>query len=199
MKKVNYLLMGAIALLVTIAGGTIGATLSRYQSEATTTPQLDVAKWYVKVGGEDISDGEQKQFNAIIDWEENENISKDEENLIAPGSKGTISFEIEADQTQVPIDYTVKINTEEIKEHSQIKITDVTATPNNESDSKLNNIEDYTYTGGIDLDDISKPIKITINLEWTALGSESDDTALGAESPILSLPITFTASQRIAA
>ncbi len=182
-------------ILLAVAGAGVGATFSRYTSEATATPEAKVAKWHVNVGGEDISNGETKQFNAVIKWEDNENVQPD---YIAPGSKGTITFIIDADRTQVPIDYSIVINTKEISSHSQISIKQVTASPHNEKETTLNADDAYTFNGGIDLADVSKPVTITINLEWeNQEDKNADDTSLGATAPILSLPITFTASQRI--
>ena len=58
------LLVVATGILLAVAGAGVGATFSRYTSEATATPEAKVAKWAVKVGETDISNGSNKTFNA---------------------------------------------------------------------------------------------------------------------------------------
>ena len=196
------ILVAITGVLLAVAGGAVGATLSRYQSMATTTPVLNVAKWYVKVGETDISQGETKNFTANIKWDENALV---EENLMAPGSKGTISFDVVTTGTQVPIEYTLGINEENIESHTQITIEKVTATydDTNEDSITLNKETDLentsdSYTGNIPLDKIGKKLTIKIFVKWDPSGHDEDDTKLGAAATPIDLPLTFTASQQIA-
>ncbi len=197
-KTRNYILIGITAVLLCIVGGVVGATFSRYTSSATATPQAQVAKWKVLVGTQDISDGQPHSFTATINWDENENILNNGTDLIAPGSTGKITFAINATGTQVPIDYSVNINTEEIDKHTQIKIASVTATPSAGEVTSLNKSES-NYNGSIELNAIGTPITITINVQWEAQTNDPDDTSLGAAALPINLPITVTANQRIKA
>ena len=191
------ILVTITGVLLAVAGGAVGATLSRYQSMATTTPVLNVAKWHVVVGNEDISKGEAKTFNAKINWTND----LAAEGVMAPGSTGTITFTIDGKDTQVPIDYEININTDSIKDHEQIKIKNVTSTVENEQPQDLTGSNPYKST--IELADMSKPVTITINLEWeNQEGKNEDDTSLGVgngeANTVLSLPVTVTASQKVA-
>ncbi len=195
-KTRNYVLIGIVAILLCVVGGVVGATFSRYTSTATATPTAKVAKWKVLVGNQDISSGETKSFDATVTWDENVNIQT---GFIAPGSKGKMTFVINANETQVPVDYTVNINTEEINLHKQIKITKVTATPSEGTEADLSSIaESSTYSGKIELSEISKPVTVTVYVEWAAQENDSDDTTIGSTLSTISLPITVTANQRIA-
>ncbi len=200
------LLVVATGILLAVAGAGVGATFSRYTSEATATPEAKVAKWAVKVGETDISNGSNKTFNAKITWETNENV---ETGYFAPGSKGHITFDIDATGTQVPVDYSIAIDETALKNHSQIAIKNVTASPStNGVESTLEELnkdenENAIYTGSIELNAEKKKITITINLEWADnVNTNADDTILGAGNEsgntVLSLPVTVTASQRVA-
>ena len=54
MEKRNYILVGIAAILLCLVGGVVGATFSRYTSQATATPTAKVAKWQVKVNDQNI-------------------------------------------------------------------------------------------------------------------------------------------------
>ncbi len=198
MNKKTALVM-VTAILLAVAAGTVGATYSRYTSAATATPQAQVAKWKVSVGSVDISNGEPQTFTAQVNWDTNENILNNGSNLIAPGSSGKITFIIDATGSEVPVDYTIDINNEEIADHSQITIEKVGATPNAGQETFLAGDISSEYRGNITLTDISKPVTINVYVKWAAQGAnDADDTKLGAEAPLLNLPITVTASQHIA-
>ncbi len=200
MKKRNYILIGIVAILLCVVGGVVGATFSRYTSTATATPQAQVAKWKVKVNETEISKNGSHTFNPTITWTN----ALAANGVMAPGSTGTITFTLDGSDTQVPIIYNVAINTQSIKNYSQISIKSVTAEKNSEGKTELKllnsteNEEIKNYTGNIELDDINSPLTITINLEWKNDDENNQsDTTIGSTIEDFDLPITVTASQKV--
>ncbi len=195
MKNKKILIMIAVVLLIIVIG-VIGFTFAKYQSIGESNINPKVAKWHVLVNDIDISDGKTKKFTANIDWNQNDNIYNNGKTLIAPGSKGIVSFDIDARESQVSLDYVFTIDTEALDSHKQIKITKVTATQkNSEEETQLLGLK--TYSGTISLNHINEISTIKIYIEWDPEINDDDDYNLGTKDIPLNIGIKVTVSQHI--
>lgn len=88
-----------LALLLALIGG----TYARYISTATGSGNVDIAKWAVKVGENDISNGTVGSFELTFTTDsENKNVVA---NKIAPGITATAQVEVDLTGTEVAVDF----------------------------------------------------------------------------------------------
>lgn len=174
MKKGNKRLFVVAVLLLLVAISF--STYAIYKSSAIGTASADVAAWVVKVNKEDITKTDTFTFSASdIVWETNSNVK---EGKIAPGSKGTITFEIDASESEVAVDYTVALDTTSL-DNEKIAVTNTGA----------------NTTGTINYSDIAANMKktITINVVWNAEEVNTKDMAMAGST--IEIQVTVTATQ----
>ena len=181
MKKGNnkFLVVAILLLLV----GVVAGTYAIYRSSKTGNASLGTAAWSVKVKGDDIDDTSKTlSFNySDIHWTK----ITGKNNKIAPGSEGTISFDVDATGSEVDVDYTVTVGT-----ITGATIgTGFTVTPATTADG----------TGTIEANAMKKTV--TLNVVWT--GEDSDDASKDSSDKAmagkdLTIPVTVTVKQHLA-
>ena len=132
------------------------STYAIYRVRGNVGVNLSTAKWNVKVKDKELKTAGTVDLtftkNDIV-WESN---SKVKEGTIAPGSKGTINFNVDATGTEVSTDVLVKIT--KTNDNPNINVT-------------TNN--DYTF---INVNDTNKVKAITINIEWLKNDDDANNT-----------------------
>ena len=189
MKNKKSLL--AIIVLLVVVGVSV-STYAIYKSSANGTATATAAAWVVKVNNANIVTEDEYTFSeSDIVWDNS--VSNAHAGTIAPGSTGTIKIKIDADGTQVPVDYTVAIGTvtdgtNNVSAAAGFTVTKATSSPD------LTGTIDYSATEG----EMEK--EITLQVTWTGTAADSDDkiTAdLGLASKTLRIPVTVTATQHL--
>lgn len=177
MNKGNKRLFVVAVLLLLVAVSL--STYAIYKSSATGSSSAEVAKWGVKINDTNIAQEDTFSFYiSDIVWDKNPNVK---EGKIAPGSTGKITFEIDASQSEVSVDYTVTLDKTNI-ENENIIIT-------NEGENSSGTI---AYSSNSD--EMKKTI--TINVVWMAEDEpevNKKDTSM--QGTIIEIPVTVTATQ----
>lgn len=177
MQKSNKGLL-VIAILLLVMTISI-SSLAAYKSSAKGTSGAKVAKWSVKVNDNDIVTTDSFTFGEEdITWDENENIK---EGKIAPGASGKIEFEIDATESEVPVDYVIEVDEEAI---------------GNDNIS----VEVSEKEGTIDYSKTSSEMKKTVTIEiiWDALNvdaTNNKDLEIAGET--IEIPVKVTATQKV--
>lgn len=186
MKNVNRGLLVIAALLLV---ATIGlSSYAIYKSSATGEAEASVANWAVKVNTDDIVTADTLTFNGnSIEWAANAHVAPGK---IAPGKTGTITFVIDASQSEVSVDYELTIG--------DIKVGDTVIS----NDAITASIGGGNATGTINYSDVANDMKKTVTLDivWTATDSDTQnakDMALAGED--IKIPVTIVAKQHIGA
>ena len=184
MKKGNKKLI-IIAVLLLLAGVGIG-TYSIYRSTATGTATVSTASWAVKVNGSSMETNTFTFGSSDIVWSTNTSAVAGK---IAPGSTGTISFEINATGSEVNVDYTATIDSVKI-DNATVTNSGFTVTPAVASD----------MSGTINYNATSMKKKITLNVVWT--GTNSDNSSKDAADKAMAgkdvkIQVTVTAKQHL--
>ena len=111
MEKLGRIRGGILALLIIVALiAVIGGTYARYQSTGTANAVVNIAKWSVKLNGEDISTASAVVEPALV-YANNEFVA---DNKIAPGRTATFAIEFDPTDSEVAIDYTYVVDTSAI-------------------------------------------------------------------------------------
>ena len=90
MKKKNVILLG-ILLLVAVTSGIVAVTYSRYMTTANGSSTANIAKWIIRVNGDDIVQHNTFDTNTFT-WLKDENVGDVQEDYIAPGVTGLTSI-----------------------------------------------------------------------------------------------------------
>lgn len=181
MNKGNKRLFVVAVLLLLVAVSL--STYAIYKSSATGSSSAEVAKWGVKINETNIVQEDTFTFDASdIVWDSNPNVK---EGKIAPGSTGTITFEIDASESEVSVDYTVALDTSSI-DNEKIVITN----------------NDENASGTIAYSSTAENMKktITISVVWNAEDEpdvNTKDTAMAGTT--IEIPVTVTATQHTGA
>ena len=172
-----------VALLLLFVG--VGfMTYALFKSTATGTATADVAAWSVRVNTSDIVTVDSFTFNASdIVWNTNQYVATGK---IAPGSTGTISFDIDATGSEVSLDYSVNVGT--------IKVGNSTI------DNDKISVSPMESTGTIAYSTETNAMKrrITLNVTWTALDNaevNTKDMTLAGQT--INIPVTVVVTQKI--
>lgn len=179
MKKNKLFVLGLVAVFVAILSLTlVSGTWAKYTSTVTGSDTARVAKW--SFDGVDLADANKKVtvnlFNTIKDSDGNteedvKTAGKNENTIIAPGTKGTGTFTLK--------------NTGEVNAKATVTFTVTNA--NNipvqftDKDGEKLTATDGTYTLGevtLSMNDETGQT-LTLNWEWPFNGNDTTDTTLG--------------------
>lgn len=189
MKKGNKRLLAVIALLLLVVVSY--PTYAIYKSSATGTASAEAAAWVVKVNNADIVSSDTFTFSSSdIVWDNS--VSNAKTGTIAPGSTGTITILIDADGSEVPVDYTATLGS----------ITAGGNAVSNDAGFTVSVASGSSLTGTIAQSDTDGAMEQTVVLQvtWTGTSSDSDtkNTAdLGLADATLSIPVTVTTAQHL--
>jgi hypothetical protein len=184
MKKGNKKLL-VIALLLLLLGAGIG-TYAIYRSTSVGTATVSTAKWSVKVNSADMETQTFTFRASDVNWTTNTSAVSGK---IAPGSSGTLKVIIDATGSEVPVDYTVNIDSVKIN-GTAVSNTGFTVTPAVAAD----------MSGTIAYSSTSMTKTVTLNVVWT--GTNSDTTAKDSADKAMNnknvdIQVTVTAKQHI--
>ena len=151
-KKAKKILKLLCALLLLVAVGTGGYTYAKYRTAVTSEGGLDVAKWSFKINGET------EQFENI------QLINTVDERLlvngkIAPGSGGSFTINLDASETDVALNYSIRF------ENEQNKPTNIVFIYNGQEFKSLKDLTGY-LSGAIYADEQDKTREYIIDWNW---------------------------------
>lgn len=120
MKKI--LKISLVILIILMIVYIIINTYSKYMNNANTRIEQNVGRWNIKVNGVDITstDGEPVEFE--IDnfvWTTDSHVK---EGKVAPGMKGQFEVSIDPKDTDVSVQYSIKIDNSKLTESNDINL-----------------------------------------------------------------------------
>lgn len=173
----KLLIIAILLLLITVSFGTYAI----YRSSASSSDSIRAAKWVVKANNTDIVANNTFTLGTL-DCGQNA-IGKN--GTIAPGDTCTATIVIDADGSEVDVNYTVSIDTSALTTlgNSQISVSP-------HSGSTLTNTISYSATAG------QMEATVVLDVTWTAVDSSAQneidiDTALAE----LAIPVTVSVVQ----
>lgn len=170
----------ALAILLLLVLTSFG-TYAIYSSSASGSGTVETAAWVVEVNGTDIVENNSFTLGNVT-WT---TPTKGKNGKIAPGDTGTVTIVIDADGSEVDVDYTVALGT-------------ITGGNNNftvtaASGSSLTGTIPYSATSG------GMEHTVTLDVVWTA--TDDDTTAnpadVSIEGSTITIPVTVTAKQHL--
>jgi hypothetical protein len=201
-----------IALLLVLLIYIIGSTYARYTNSATLNGQVQIAKWAVKLNNT-LMDTITSTQNVTLTLSPNSFVA---DNRIAPDRSAYFDILLDPTGSEVAIDYLIKCD-----------FANISGITNNGSDIEISGAEywkadavgtagtgtaitvaDLKGTNGIKiaetLAEVQTPTKIAVRvtLTWThheTTEYNTADTANGVAAGTITLPVTVTARQHIAA
>jgi len=180
--KKKYLLV--VALLLLFGCGTF-ITYSIYRTSLTGNGTLSTAAWSVQVDKGSTTNVQNLNFGySDITWTGGTNTITGKNDTIAPGSKGTITYTINATGSEVDVYYEVEVDDTNLPAGFT-----VTASP---------------ASGTIDYSTEANAMKqdIVFTVEWTGTtsdtpGKDATDIEASELTSPLSIPVTLTARQAL--
>ena len=169
--KKKYLL---VALLLLLVGAGALITYSIYHTSISGNGSIRTAKWNVQFTKKDTTQI-QNEFTFDYDditWNTNH---AGQNKTIAPGDTGTITFEIDATGSEVPVDWTAAVDT-------------LSNAPANGFTATLNETEGHM---GYNASSMKKQLTLTVT--WVGDASAPYDNA--DQNKTVTIPVTLTAQQ----
>ena len=199
----NIKLSIIVALLFVFALYFIGNTYAKYAGAFNGEGELNVAKWQVRVSGEQ----EEGNFDLTLTPESNGSVVADK---IAPGVKATGTVKVDLTDTEVAVDLAASIDQSSLSSlfgGAKAKVTlDVNGTTKEVTTDSL--------SGDLSSGDVLVPLKsgakfteadsvtVKITVEWvneTNGDNDSNDTSEGETATTVTIPVKLTAKQHIEA
>lgn len=168
--KKKYLL---VALLIMLLGVGAFVTYSIYHSSVTGSGTINTAKWavrFTKNNNDVIQNNFTFNYNDIT-WNANKT---GQNNKIAPGDTGTITFEIDATGSEVPVDWSAQVGT-------------IANTPINGFNVTLNESSGHLAYAS------SMKKQVTLTITWA--GTENTPYDNSDQDKTVTIPVTLTAQQ----
>lgn len=177
----KYLVVAVLLLLVAVSFGTYAI----YKSSATGTQSVNAAAWVVNVKSGSKAEANIVSSNTFtlddITWDTTNRIGQN--GTIAPGDRGTVSIKIDADGSEVAVNYVVAIDV------AALNNPNFTVTADNSGDPLTGTIA-YSATSG------AMEKNITLNVVWTGVDNETANSAdIDLQGTQISIPVTVTATQ----
>lgn len=197
-KKIGGIILAILIILLIII---IGFTYSRYLSRGTANANVQIAKWQIKLNGQDMSTVPVTK-DVELNFVDNEYVKDDR---IAPGRKVTFDVVLDPTGSEVAIDYILNFDVSSItgmtNANSKISVTSVKYKIGNDgaiTNATINNDEVIISESLVDVE-ANKVVTATLTLEWDndSDNLSSDDTENGATAGVITLPVTVTAEQHI--
>lgn len=200
--KSKILLLIIIATLIAIIGG----TYSRYTSTGTLNGKATMAKWSIKLKGDEDEATNISSTSATVEAAaqsvegvSNANVS---EGKIAPGQTLVSTVEVDPTGSEVAIDYNLEVNsitTEGFNNTSNIAVTRVTGTVEGGVETNAA-LLGGKYVFFESLEDVlaNKKVIFKAYITWTN-GNNAADTENGMSVDEIVVPIGITAKQHLLA
>lgn len=179
-KKLGIL----VALLLIASAGAY--TYARYTDTFTGTGTADVAKWAVKVTGEDT-----KEFDLTLVPTEDVNVAAGK---LAPGGTAAGTIELDLSGTEVSTEYTLTIG-DVSKLPAGVTISKIEA-KNGGSTIELNAGNNFTDTITHEEIVTNGKVELTVTVEWANdEDNNATDTAAGVADTDLTIPVSVFVNQ----
>lgn len=198
-NRKNFVLLG-ILLLVAVTSGVVAVTYSRYITTAQGNSSATVAAWNITIN----NDGDVATTNTFTSndftWTNNNSAGNVLADHIAPGVTGQTSILLDATNTQVDVEYSITIDTQDLVNNfagcSQLSITIGTGADAVTLDFNDNSGDPISYEGNIWLTSADKTVTIPITIAWANENSNNEsDTLIGATISSIDIPVSVTVSQ----
>ena len=171
MKRNKFIILILLLFLV------LGFSYAIYKIEVGFSVPRSVAKWNVKVKDKELKTPKVVDLEFTKDdikWEANPKVK---EGTIAPGSKGTITFNVDVTGTEVDTEIDVEV-----------------INNNNNKNIKVSTSDENTF---IKVDNPNKIKPITINIEWLGLDDEESNALDNNEiNKLFNISIKVTVKQK---
>ena len=177
-KKSIIVLSIFAAILLAFIGGN---ALAKYQTQVSGQGVADIAKWVFKVNGDSSS-------MQTISLNKTYNATDLVNGKIAPGSKGSFDIVVNAEDSEVGVDYAVSFSNETNKP-TNLKFKYL-----NHEASSLQELEQY-FLGTINANDQVKTRTLTVEWEWDYSINDDVDTAEGIANLDYSFDVTVIGAQ----
>ncbi len=198
-NRKNFVLLG-ILLLVAVTSGVVAVTYSRYITTAQGNSSATVAAWNITIN----NDGDVATTNTFTSndftWRNNNSAGNVLADHIAPGVTGETSILLDATNTQVDVEYSITIDTQDLVNNfagcSQLSITIGSGVDAVTLDFNDNSGDPISYEGNIWLTSADKTVTIPITIDWANENSNNEsDTLIGATISSIDIPVSVTVSQ----
>lgn len=198
-NRKNFVLLG-ILLLVAVTSGVVAVTYSRYITTAQGNSSATVAAWNITIN----NDGDVATTNTFTSndftWRNNNSAGNVLADHIAPGVTGETSILLDATNTQVDVEYSITIDTQDLVNNfagcSQLSITIGSGPDAVTLDFNDNSGDPISYEGNIWLTSADKTVTIPITIDWANENSNNEsDTLIGATISSIDIPVSVTVSQ----
>ena len=198
-NRKNFVLLG-ILLLVAVTSGVVAVTYSRYITTATGSSSATVAAWNITIN----NDGDVATTNTFTSndftWVNNNSAGNVLADHIAPGVTGYSSIVLDATNTQVDVEYSITIDTQDLVNDfagcDQLTITIGTGQNAVTVDFDDTSGDPISYEGNIWLTSANKSVSIPITIAWANENQYNDsDTLIGATISSIDIPVSVTVSQ----
>lgn len=182
MNRFTKKIIVGIALSVLGISAIFGVTNSKYTSSVRGAGMAQVAQWDFKVNGE-------TQLVESVNLFQTYNPATLVNGKLAPGTSGSFQFVIDAQRSDVGIDYAVKF------ENDLNKPTNLKFKYNNTTVNTLQELEPI-LTGRINANDANKTKTIKIDWVWDyESGSDQTDTNEGTAALDYTFDLSITGTQ----
>ena len=188
-KRFNFGRLGALALALTLVTSCLtGVTLAKYTTSVSGTGTATVAKWKVNIKANNTAPVDNK-FEFTLSDTTTANKDNIATKKVAPGSTGSIPYEIDATGSEVAATLSCAIDTKNLV-NIPIKFY---------SDSAYSKEITETITKDISVDESEAKLSGNIYWKWVT-SSDSADTAEGSKdaADTETVLITLKAEQKIA-
>lgn len=199
-RKKSSILVILLLLLVVVIGG---YTYSRYMSSGTADSTADIAKWSIKIGTSDLDTyTTESPLEAALTLAANDYVA---DGVIAPGRAGTYTVEINPTDSQVAIDYIIKVN--EISGltaiNDKIKVTKakywIGEVSGEGTDATVTGTDGVTISESLDDVLANKKLTVKVTIEWENDDTNNEtDTTNGKAAEKVAVKTTITAKQHLA-
>ena len=166
--KAKLTLCAVILLGITVL--VISNTFALFETNASGNTEFQIGKWVIKLNNRDIS------LDKIITLDDFVYVNSNhvEQNYFAPTSKAEYEIDIDANETDVSVEYTLDIDDSDISEYPNINFKILDLNTNEE-------IDDTTLSGIMYQNESNKTKRLKLVLEWEndGLNDESDTSLIG--------------------
>lgn len=182
MKKVLWV-FALLCLLATVI--VVQDAFGLFETNTTTTKDLEVGRWKIYLNGEDISLAETITLDDFVYT----NPAHTESGYFAPGSSAEFEIEIDASETDVAIDYDILVDASSLEPYPNINFSII------DMDTNQTSVNNH-FTGFMNLTNSNhiKRLKLSIDWENDSDYDENDTLLVGQE---LSFMIDVHFSQHV--
>ena len=189
MKKILLVFIPLFFILIAII---VGCTYALFESTRVNTSMVDIAKWQVKINGDNI-DGSSDTFtvNSFV-WDTSANVKSGK---AAPGLSGYFEIELDPNNTDTSIRYDLTFDFSNLDE-DQFRVDRIIEI----NDKTIYRTGESTYSNIITLAEIrnNETNTIRVYLEWIEDEANNDkDSALVLEEQDLKIPVRVDITQYI--